>query len=203
MSALQLRSSKAVVAVLMVVGAMCASTFFASAAQASPPRYIAVMAGPGGQYPQSGFYDTYDQSVQPQCSIETTRSTVLGPTTDMWLRITYRGVTGYVVETPFNGLTPTENTPVCPAPSATCVSSGFQNSIVQWPGPGKQNTSWYVTAYCTRQWIPDVKTYWCLRDAGVVDKGVQPAAVLDSLTDQWGVRIKCYRDTPGVVFPWT
>jgi hypothetical protein len=77
----------------------------------------------------------------------------------------------------------------------------YANTIVQWSnGAGKPNTSWYVGTDLKRYWIPSAAVYWCLRNRGVRDLGVQTSTVLNALPDQTGKWASCttYKDSIGV-----
>jgi len=178
-----LRRGAAAIAVLLVA-LVGVSVLTAGTAGASPPRYSGIYAGPGG-YPKTGYYDT-QAGVTATCQVQDSG----GDTT--YLRITWAGITGYAAETPFDGVTWSSSTPLCTPPSATCVASGFQNSIVQYHNSsGGQNTSWYVGEDCLRRWIQNIDVFWCLRFQGIPDHGEQSAATLDSLPDLNGVWAKC------------
>lgn len=77
----------------------------------------------------------------------------------------------------------------------------YANTIVQWSnGAGQPNTSWYVSSDFKRYWIPSTAVYWCLRNRGVPDRGVQAASVLNALPDQTGQWASCttFADSMGV-----
>jgi murein DD-endopeptidase MepM/ murein hydrolase activator NlpD len=69
----------------------------------------------------------------------------------------------------------------------------WAGQIVQWNGDTKpQRTSWLVGNYdLKRRWVPNVRTYNCLRARGVADAGARPAATLDRLTDVSNVWAQC------------
>ena len=73
--------------------------------------------------------------------------------------------------------------------------AGYINQIVQWAGDTKaQKTAWLVVndgGYIRRRWIPDIATYWCLKNAGSPGPVKLPAADLDAMVDQTGVRATC------------
>ncbi len=65
-------------------------------------------------------------------------------------------------------------------------------SIVQWDGDtNAQRASWLVGRDNRRRWVRDVRTYNCLRARGIVDRGPQPAAVLNRIPDLNGVWAQC------------
>lgn len=81
---------------------------------------------------------------------------------------------------------------VAPPPAPILNPNRFDHHIVQWDnGPGKQHTSWLVWDGNKRYWIPDIRTFNCLRNQGYPDDGVQPASVLDTLPDQVGRVATC------------
>ncbi|HEY3544965.1 MAG TPA: CHAP domain-containing protein [Propionicimonas sp.] len=70
--------------------------------------------------------------------------------------------------------------------------SYYYGHIVKWSGDTKaQKTSWYVDGNGKRHWIPDSKTYWCLRDRGAPAANVLSARALNQLPDQNGDWAKC------------
>jgi hypothetical protein len=91
------------------------------------------------------------------------------------------------VDTHWSGYTLTAKTQQVP-PTTTLAPSGlsaFANKIVQWDGDKNvQKTSWFVTPDLRRLWVPDVATYYALKDRGATDVGVQPSKILDQLPDQ-------------------
>ena len=62
----------------------------------------------------------------------------------------------------------------------------FAGSIVQWNG-----TSWTVAKDYRRRWVPDTRTYWCLRNRGVPDAGALDPFTLDAAPDLHGIWAHC------------
>lgn len=77
--------------------------------------------------------------------------------------------------------------------------SQYNGHIVQWDGDKKlQKTAWLVSPDSKdlhRNWIPDSRTYNCLKSHGTPGPEVLPAAVLDRMPDQNGLWASC-TDTP-------
>lgn len=76
----------------------------------------------------------------------------------------------------------------------TCPTGAewFVGSIVQWrDDPNSQKTSWEVGTDRHRRWVPNVRTYNCLRGRGVADAGGLVASVLDQLADLNGIWAQC------------
>lgn len=65
-------------------------------------------------------------------------------------------------------------------------------SIVQWDGDtNAQRASWLVGRDNRRRWVPDIRTYNCLRAQGIVDVGPQPAYLLNQVQDRNGIWAMC------------
>jgi surface antigen len=68
--------------------------------------------------------------------------------------------------------------------SADRQPADFAGKIVQWDGDhNQQRASWLVSADLKRYWIPDIRTYWCLRGQGHADAGPISEHLLDQLPD--------------------
>ena len=68
----------------------------------------------------------------------------------------------------------------------------FVGSIVRWNGDTQpQKTSWLVGQDHHRRWIPDTRTFNCLRARGVGDAGALAAALLAQLGDLNGIWAQC------------
>ena len=66
---------------------------------------------------------------------------------------------------------------------------------MQWNGDTKaQKTSWLVLPHgskLVRNWIPDISTYFCLRNQGYADAGPVSSDILNQLPDQTGQWATC------------
>lgn len=72
------------------------------------------------------------------------------------------------------------------------TAADYYGKIVKWGGDTKaQKTSWYVDGQGRRHWIPDAKTYWCLRNHGAPPPSLLSARALDQLPDQKGSWAQC------------
>jgi murein DD-endopeptidase MepM/ murein hydrolase activator NlpD len=68
----------------------------------------------------------------------------------------------------------------------------YAGQIVQWNGDTKpQKTSWIVGGDTKRRWVPDTRTYGCLRARGTVDAGPLSSSLLDQLPDLNGIWAQC------------
>ena len=96
---------------------------------------------------------------------------------------------------------------ISPQPIATQTSkpdlSFYAKKIVQWNGDTKaQKTSWLVWpvgSRLVRYWIPDISTYFCLRNQGYADAGPVSSDILNQLPDQtgqWATCVKSPVNTP-------
>ena len=75
-------------------------------------------------------------------------------------------------------------------PPNVTVAAVYAGSIVQYSQP-PQNPSWIVGGDLNRRWIPDGRTYNCLRARGVADFGALPSATLDLLPDLTNIWAQC------------
>jgi surface antigen len=80
--------------------------------------------------------------------------------------------------------------------------AGYLGHVVQWDGDHKaQKPAWLVVndgGRLRRRWIPDIPTYWCLKNAGAPGPDVLSSTVLDALEDETDVPATCSGDsTPG------
>jgi murein DD-endopeptidase MepM/ murein hydrolase activator NlpD len=68
----------------------------------------------------------------------------------------------------------------------------YIGQIVQWDGDtNNPRASWLVGQDLRRRWLPDGRTYTCLRARRVPDAGPLPASVLNRLPDATGVWAQC------------
>jgi hypothetical protein len=80
------------------------------------------------------------------------------------------------------------------ADNQTCPvgAEWFVNSIVQWDGDANaQKTSWLVGGDHHRRWVPDGRTYNCLRGRGIGDAGGLSSTILNQLGDLNGIWAQC------------
>lgn len=75
--------------------------------------------------------------------------------------------------------------------------ANYAKKIVQWNGDTKaQRTSWLVwpvSSKLVRYWIPDISTYYCLRNEGYPDAGPVSSDILNQLPDQTGQKATCVK----------
>ena len=73
--------------------------------------------------------------------------------------------------------------------------SSHLGDIVQWSGDTKaQKTAWLVVlvnGVVHRNWIPDIPTYWCLKDRGAPGPVMLSSAQLNAMPDMTGVWATC------------
>ncbi|MDQ1686057.1 MAG: hypothetical protein QOC82_2794 [Frankiaceae bacterium] len=71
----------------------------------------------------------------------------------------------------------------------------YLGHIVQWDGDTKtQRTAWLVVlvnGVVRRSWIPDISTYWCLKNRGAPGPDVLSSQELDAMPDQLNVWALC------------
>jgi hypothetical protein len=77
-------------------------------------------------------------------------------------------------------------------PDSNALARSLAGSIVQWNGDtNAQRTSWFVGSDGRRRWVPDIRTYSCLRAHGAPDAGPQPSWLLDQIPDLIGIHVEC------------
>jgi hypothetical protein len=73
--------------------------------------------------------------------------------------------------------------------------AGYLGHIVQWDGDTKaQKTAWLVIddhGQLRRRWVPDIPTYWCLKNAGAPGPDVLSSTVLNAMADETGQSATC------------
>ena len=80
-------------------------------------------------------------------------------------------------------------------------AKNWAGDIVQWDNATGPNTSWIVKIdtsdnVAKRYWIENASVFDCMTNIGYVDRGAQPASVLDSLPDVTGNPASCPIQAP-------